>query len=329
MTNKEFHYKANKIPVPRNQVRASFQKGIHRAQKNQVKRVRVLKKPVLTSLVATAFIASTFFFAPLSQALAQTPIIGKAYELFNHSIGRSLSEQHLITDLNDTAESNNIKTTIVSSYYDGNVIGLQFIVEGKLEASGEYYNANYELFNGDNELPDSRENTTLNKLNEGTYQGEILIPVFNPSEAITTVPLSFTRLGEQTGSWNFDVPVEHIDFVEHLIEQEVYDSKHNVSVKVDTITTGKASASVDYQVISPSSETLDVYMLEAETINGQIEVLSDGQTNETNDGSQKSVSRRAILTLPEDTELDQLFLLPHIEINNSQIELTKLSVSIK
>lgn len=283
MEKKQFQEEYEKIEVPKEDVLKAIQTGVRRASSiNSPKRnTKRLKSYVLA---ATIFLSSSFIFPSISQVIAEVPLIGKLYVNFNDLVGRSLSSQQLITQLNETASNKDIDISITSAYYDGAVIGVTFDVEGnvKTEEDGRL-KGYYEIFDGKEGIADSKEIVYMGPSEKG-YSGHIQLsyPKLElPSD--TTFPLEFKSIGEKEGVWKFDIPIKQLPYETIKINKESNNASAGLKVHFDSIIEGMASTAINYTATFPREGKHDQVSLEIFDDQGRaIPLLSDGIDLETN-----------------------------------------------
>lgn len=283
MEKKQFQEEYEKIEVPKEDVLKAIQSGVRRASSIKTPR-RNTKRLKSYALAATIFLSSSFIFPSMSQVMAEVPFLGKLYVNFNDLVGRNLSSQQFITQLNETASNNDIDISITSAYYDGAVIGVTFDVEGivNTEKDGRLIGY-YEIFDGNEMIADSKEIVYMEPSEKG-YSGHIQLNYPKselPPDA--TFPLEFKRIGEKEGVWKFDIPINQLPFETITINEERKNVDAGVKVHFDSIIEGKASTAINYTATFPSEGKHDQVSLEIFDDQGKvIPLLSDGIDLETN-----------------------------------------------
>jgi hypothetical protein len=210
--------------------------------------------------------------------LAAVPLVGNLYNNFNDLVGRNLETQQLIIQLNETTSSKEISITITSAYYDGGVIGITFEVMGdvKKDANGQY-SAFYEIFGGDLSVSDSKEIVYLKSTDSG-FTGHIQL--YYPTTDLpknATVPLKFKKIGEEEGTWKFDVLIEQLRYEIIQLEENRYNADENISLTFDSVIVGEASTTLNYTATFPETEENNQVRLEVYDDQGnQLYGLIDG-----------------------------------------------------
>ncbi len=207
--NKEWLDQVDKIEVPKEEVNAVIAKAIAagKNQKQKRKRKTIKSSIFISSAAASLVLASGFVFAPVSNVLANVPILGSIYEDFSSSVGYELFANDLVTSLNQKASSNGVDVTITSAYYDGNVIGITFKAEGKGlsiehmdEGNRPVSGYSYHLFDGFDKNQWSSSGTELKETEDG-FVGAV--EFYNPDDQIPanfTLPLAFTHMADVNGT---------------------------------------------------------------------------------------------------------------------------------
>ncbi|TMU83440.1 DUF4179 domain-containing protein [Bacillus sp. BHET2] len=267
---------------------------------------------------ATIFVSSSFISPSLSHVMADVPLLGKVYETFNDSIGRSLQSQELITELNQTTSSKGIDVAITNAYYDGAVVGVSFKVKGnmKTEESGKVAGF-YEIFDGDGGISDSKELVHMEPT-DGGYIGHIQLSYPKselPSEA--TFPLEFKTIGGKEGSWRFDVPINQLPYETVTLDKESSEELSDVNVHFDSIVLGKASTAINYTATFPAQGKHDQVRLEVYDNKGdEMNISMDGIDLETTKkDDQYIVKGRSIIPQAVTEETQYLEIHPKVALN--------------
>jgi hypothetical protein len=303
MDKNTFFNKINEVEVPKEDVLQAIKLGVSRAvqEASPNKRNPILNAWISATVAAGILVASTLIVPSFSKVLADAPVIGGWYAGFNDVVGRTLEEQKLVTKLNQTFSSNGIDVALKSAYYDGYLIGISFDVKGEIRDRDGYFYALYELFNGDPHADETKELTTLEKTKNG-YTGHIrIVYPYKDLPKNNTIPVSFERIGEKEGSWQFDVPVQQNPVEKHLFEnKESTNPEGNVIFNVDSVIYGKASTAIIYRVTYPKGE-LDssIRMLDVQSIDESFKIdgfSSDGKIDKFTDENRTTVVRRIVFS---------------------------------
>ncbi|WP_312094166.1 DUF4179 domain-containing protein [Niallia sp.] len=260
MNKKHFKQEISEIEFPQNEVFQSINKGIKsgRREKSLGTKSPIKKWGIVSSLAASAFLASGLLFAPVTSVLASVPILGSIYEKFSLQIGMELLESNLITQLNEEAKSNGINMIITSAYYDGNVIGITFKATGdkisldKIGDKGPETGYSFHLFNGKEQQQWSASMTVLEKMEDGYVAA---LEFYNPDANLPedyTLPLTFTSITGVNGSWKFDIPVKQIPSETIATKGEsIFKEEKDYSIYVDSVIKGKATTLLNYKTTYP------------------------------------------------------------------------------
>ncbi|MET3195237.1 DUF4179 domain-containing protein [Gottfriedia sp. OAE603] len=317
MNKQTFREHVDSIEIPQEDVIKAIKIGVNRAKTAPTLQGVIKGKKLITSIAiaASLLLTSSFIVPAFSHALADTPLIGSFYETFNQLIGRNLDQQKLVTKLNQSSTYQGIDVKIKGAYYDGNVIGFKFNINGDVVKSddGRYY-VMYKLFGGDTSIDDSIEITEIKKSKNG-FSGNIQFYNFS-KEVLKSmdVPLSFTKIGEKEGNWDFNVPIQQIQATEFLVKGvEGKNEKDNISLKVMSILYGKASTVINYQVTYPTSKNFKTYQLDVSNSGGkEIDVLSDGVVQKNEKTSMLTVERRAVIPQVLNEKYSEIFVKPTV-----------------
>lgn len=261
MIKKPFKQEISEIEFPKHEVFHAINKGIKRgrSEKRLVTKSSSIKKwGIVSSIAASAFLASGLLFAPVTSVLAAVPIVGPIYEKFSLQIGIELLESNLITELNEEAKSNGINMIITSAYYDGNVIGITFNATGnkisldKIGDQGPETGYSFHLFNGKEQQQWSASMTSLDKTEDGYVAA---LEFYNPDANLPedyTLPLTFTSITGVEGSWKFDIPVKQIPSETITTKGEsIFKEDRDYSIHVDSVIKGKATTLLNYKTNYP------------------------------------------------------------------------------
>lgn len=318
MEKNSFQEAYEKIEVPQEDVLKSIQNGMNRADSEAHKTKK--KTAVWASVAAaTLFVSSSFVSPSLSHVMADVPILGKVYETFNDSVGRSLESQELITALNQTASSEGIDVVITNAYYDGAVVGVTFKANGKMnteEKSGQVAGF-YEIFDGNEGISDSKEIVHMEKTEDG-YIGHIQLS-YPKSElpSDTTFPLEFKTIGGKEGNWRFDVPIKQLPYETVTLDKNSSEDLSGVNVHFDSIILGKASTAINYTATFPVQGKHDQVRLAAFDDKGkEMKISMDGIDLETTKkGDQYIVKGRSIIPQSVKGETKYLEIHPKVALN--------------
>lgn len=270
MNKEHFKQEISEIEFPKNEVFQSINKGIKRGrrEKSLGTKSTIKKWGIVSSLAASAFLATGLLFAPVTSVLASVPILGSIYEKFSSQIGMELLESKLITQLNEEAKSNGINMIITSAYYDGNVIGITFKATGdkisldKIGEEGPETGYSFHLFNGKEQQQWSASMTVLEKMEDGYVAA---LEFYNPDANLPEnykLPLTFTSITGVEGSWKFDIPVKQIPSETITTTGEsIFKEDKDYSIHIDSVTKGKATTLLNYKTTFPLTGQNDEVIL--------------------------------------------------------------------
>ncbi len=307
-----------KIEVPKEDVLDAIKTGMKRASNDEPKTKKNARVVWSTVAAATILVPSSFISPSISHVMAEVPLLGKVYETFNDTIGRTLQSQKLITALNEKASSKGIDVSITNAYYDGAVVGVTFKVKGNVQAeeSGQVVGF-YEIFDGDAGISDSKELVYMEPTEDG-YIGHIQLSYPKSNLPLdTTFPLEFKTIGGKEGSWRFDVPINQLPFETVNIDEERREEFSDVTVHFDSIFAGKASTAINYTATFPIQGKHDQVRLQVYDDKGnEINISMDGidlETIEENDHI--IVKGRSIIPKSLKGETKYLEVHPKVAIN--------------
>lgn len=243
------------IDVPEQEVYLAIRKGMiqGKAAKNSYKQRGKTPRWLVPTIVILGFILS-FVLPPVSQVLANVPLIGSLYGQFNDWVGYDLETQGLITKVNEISESQGIKVKITEAYYDGGTIGVAFEISGAVHFAKDDQSSFYEIFNGDSNISETQEIVHLTENGTG-FSGVIqMASTIEKLEMLTSVPVEFLRIGKTEGSWRFDVPIEHLPYTVHELKVTQELEEEQVQFVFESYFIGKASLAFNYQATYLASD---------------------------------------------------------------------------
>lgn len=274
MNRKWFDQQWDGIEVPQDETFAAIRKGIDQGKKEKMRRKkksRLKATTVMSSTAAAVFLASGLFFSPMTEVMADVPLLGPIYEKLHFDIGKHLSDEHLVTSLHEKATDNGVSVTLTSAYFDGNVIGVTFKAQGNglsedaidsdqgPDTGYEYY-----LFDGNEQKQWSGSMAGLKKTNQGFIGA---MEFYSPKEQLPknfSLPLTFTFMAGQKGTWKFDVPVKQIPPERINIENAQSTTKNgDYSIIMDSVDKGKATTILNYTTIRPGVGHQDTIRINA------------------------------------------------------------------
>ncbi|MEH7385293.1 DUF4179 domain-containing protein [Bacillus sp. JJ1521] len=246
----------NDMEIPTQELHLAIEKGIERGDKFRQKRkyVQPLKRTSLfTTGAAAVLLASGFIFSPINQVLAQVPIIGGIYENYQMQIGQDLAADQLITEIYETVENNGAKMSITSIFYDGSFVGLTFNASGDNLSdtfggdTGPESGYTYEMFDGKDTSNWGASMGTITRQGND-YVGAMILE--NPNEKNPdelTLPITFTHMAGVQGEWSFNLSVKKLPSREIELNQTLFSSNKEYSLKFKDINIGKTNAILTYE----------------------------------------------------------------------------------
>ena len=311
------HKDLHEIEVPTDEVFQAIQLGIEQAQKLEIKakRTKITKRMTyFTSAAAALFLASGFVFTPVSNVLAQVPLIGGIYEKYQMSIGEQLAHEQQLTEMSLIANDQDIQVEITSIFYDTAYVGITFNATGAVTDTiggdtAPEAGYTYEMFDGKDTSLWAGAKGTLTKTENG-YTGALILNVpANVTEDVISFPITFTHMAGVRGEWSFDLTVEKLPFKQQIINQQVTSKNKELSIKFDDIQIGQTNARISYTAnfeptIEGQTYTFEFYHMNGEKIN----------FNQISDAT-------LLVELPKDTT--SIKIVPVLKINATKTEQLK------
>ena len=347
MDEKRFEKEISQIEVPQFEVLQAIDKGIKNGRKAKRANRKFSVKTIgaVTSVAASALLASGLVFAPVSNVLAAVPVIGSFYEKFGLQIGAELEESDMITEIDQAATSNGVELTVTSAYYDGNVMGITFAAEGdgiSVEPNtdvGPEAGYNVQLFDGDEQNQWAATMTGLEQTEEGYTAA---MEFYNPEADLPAdfnLPLTFTYVGGVQGQWNFEVPLQQIPAETIASDGESHLEGAGYSVQMESVVKGKATTLLNYKLHLPLDGAEDEIRLNVFDDQGNLLSKSHADvltTDKTEDGIHQDVRElfsskiaddaKYLLIQPEmvrsESALDDKSTPPPVEMAPIKVELS-------
>lgn len=254
--NKEwFNEKVSNIELPEKELLLAIEKGIEKGRNRKKFKRNTKWIASLSTIAASLVLASGFIFTPVGQVMANVPIIGSIYESVQAEMGMQLETKNLITELNETASDNGVNVTITSAYYDGIYIGFTFKVDGldlseedleKMQHEGDY-DVGYDFYLYEIDGVKDRwggGDYYLQKV-DNYYIGaaEVEYPEKDLPKNYT-LPITFERVGNIEGKWQFKVPVTQLPLKKYEIVNNTTKDQ-NYSFTLESLTIGETIISWD------------------------------------------------------------------------------------
>ncbi|MBS4201142.1 DUF4179 domain-containing protein [Bacillus sp. FJAT-49732] len=255
MNKISFNVKMENIEVPVDELFSAIDKGIEKGRKRKKYKKNAFKALSIVSMAASLILVSGFIFSPITKVLASVPVIGSIYESLHLNMGKNLEAKNLVTEVNQTVSNNGVNVTLTSVYYDGVYIGITFKTDGEslkgFESKDLYNDYDFYLYEKDG----MKYNWTgsgegLQKVDDYYVSA---IEMQYPDKQLPkdfTVPITFTKMGDVEGTWQFDIPVTHLPLKTFTIENNTsQDEKY--SFTLESIVLGETNIRLDYTTSIP------------------------------------------------------------------------------
>ncbi|AMO85344.1 hypothetical protein B857_03866 [Solibacillus isronensis B3W22] len=307
----------HEIEVPTDEVFQAIHLGIEQAQQLEIKakRTKVTKRMTcFTSVAAALFLASGFIFTPVSNVLAQVPLIGGIYEKYQMSIGEQIAHEQLLTEMSLIANDQDIQVEVTSVFYDTAYVGITFKATGAVTNTiggdtAPEAGFTYEMFDGKDTSTWGGALGSLTKTENG-YTGALILDVpANVTEDVISFPITFTHMAGVRGEWSFDLAVEKLPIKQLIINQQVTSKNRELSITFDEIQIGRTNARISYTANFESTIEGQTYTFEAYNFHGE-KVNFNQISNAT-----------LLLELPKDTT--SIKIVPVLKINSAKTEQLK------
>ncbi|WP_339263071.1 DUF4179 domain-containing protein [Solibacillus sp. FSL W7-1472] len=307
----------HEIEVPTDEVFQAIQLGIEQAQQLEIKakRTKLTKRMTyFTSVAAALFLASGFIFTPVSNVLAQVPLIGGIYEKYQMSIGEQIAHEQLLTEMSLIANDHDIQVEVTSIFYDTAYVGITFKATGAVKDTiggdkAPEAGFTYEMFDGKDTSTWGGALGSLTKTENG-YTGALILDVpANVTEEVISFPITFTHMAGVRGEWSFDLAVEKLPFKQQIINQQVTSKNRELSITFDEIQIGQTNARISYTANFESTIEGQIYTFEAYNMHG-------GKIN-----FNQISNATLLLELPKDTT--SIKIVPVLKINSAKTEQLK------
>ncbi|ASN05403.1 DUF4179 domain-containing protein [Virgibacillus necropolis] len=311
----------NDMEVPQEELNQAIKNGIRSGKRSKRKRKRLKSTTIITSAAASLILASGLFFSPVTEVLAKVPLLNLIYEDITTTVGSELFASNLVTELDEKATDNGVNITITSAYYDNNVLGFTFKVEGdqlsiknmdKGNSSASGYG--YYLFDGEEQNQLSGSGSGLKETDDGFIGA---MEFYQPDQSIAsdfTLPITFTSILGEKGTWRFDIPIEKRPAEKVMVEGETRTKDGSYSLIMNSITKGKATTILDYKTIRPKGGKDDHINIDVFDDDGNR--LSKRNIGKTVSIEEKSgtiqVQEHSLFTSAIDANDDYLMIYPEV-----------------
>lgn len=311
------HKDLHDIEVPKEEVFQAIRLGIEQAQQveKKTKRKKMTKHMTyFTSAAAAMLLASGFIFTPISNVLAQVPLIGGIYEKYQMSIGEQLAEEQLLTETSLIANNQDVQVEITSIFYDAAYVGITFKATGAVKNTiggnqGPEAGFTYEMFDGKDVSTWGGSLGTLTKTEDG-YTGALILDVPSDfTEDVISLPITFTHMAGIQGEWSFDLAAEKLPSKQKLINQQVVSQNKELNITFDDIQIGQTNATIAYSVNFAQAFEGQTYTFKAYSMDGK--KISFNHISD----------RTLLLELPRDTT--SIKVIPVLKISRAETEQLK------
>ncbi|WP_026675191.1 DUF4179 domain-containing protein [Alkalihalobacterium bogoriense] len=323
MNKKWFEDKTNGIDVPIDEVYAVIDRAIDRGKKQKNKRNRTKFSLSILSAAATMILALGFVFSPVTNVLANVPIIGEFYESFNKSIGQVVEKEHLVTEINHTVTDNGVDLTLTSVFFDGIYIGITFRASGEdlfsnSELGEDNFTSEYDFYlyeEGPVRVGWGGEHHGLQQIGSD-YIGAIELEF--PEKELPkdfTLPITFNSIGGVEGNWTFNVPVAQNPPLTILLGKELTTKNDSHTLTLQSMTLGKSNMALYYET-NISEDIL------------KFEIFDDKGNEIVSDSLHSIGNEKAVFTTGIKSETKYLLIYPTDYRDGEIVSLEPLKVNI-
>ena len=314
------------IEVPKEKMMGAINKGLERGEKfrkNKKRSRSVLKRTsFFTSAAAVLLLTSGFIFSPVTNVLAQIPLIGGIYEKYHMEIGQELASKQLITEINETAKDKGVEMVITSIFYDGSYVGLTFKATGENLAdsiggdSSPESGFTYEMFDGKDTSTWPGTKGSLTKEDDG-YVGVLILSNPNPTpESSLTLPITFTHIAGVRGEWAFNLAVERIPSKQYNLQQTVTSKDGKYQIEFESIDVGKTNAILSYTILNTAKIEGEVFHLDIYDSNG-LKLLNNSLSHS-----------KGIFEIHSENTTEFLTVEPSFRIGEEEIQIDSLMINL-
>ncbi|SDZ83716.1 protein of unknown function [Thalassobacillus cyri] len=265
MRKEPFDQQWSEIKVPDRALEQAITNGIKSGKRMKRNRKHWKSTAAISSAAASLVLASGLVFSPVTEVLAKVPVLHFIYEDMTTTVGSELFASDLVTELEEKATDNGIDITITSAYYDNQLLGITFKAEGDQLSSIKNMNQpnssetgyGYYLFDGEEKSQWAGSMSSLKKTEDG-FVGAIEFYQLNQTiDNDFTLPLTFTSVLGEKGTWKFDVPIEKRPAENLMVKGESRTEDGSYTFTMDTITKGNATTILDYETTRPKDGERD------------------------------------------------------------------------
>ncbi|GGE81062.1 DUF4179 domain-containing protein [Priestia taiwanensis] len=257
MDKKRLIEELNQVQVPTSELHDAIKIGIARAKKEKEEKPAKNKKNLIRSsgiaaAITVGVLGSGFIFPQVSSILANFPYLGQVYGSLDDKTGEALANKDLLTKLNEEVVSNGVTIKATSAYYDNRKIAITFEVDREdmvtVEEDLEMFGVDFKVLGDGHSFKKEGFNMSYDE-----KKGYIIINFIPTGEAMSsnyTIPIVFTHIAGTEGEWNFNIPVEKLEYKEAKIDQTFNDKNGEYAVTFDKVIHGQGSTSLEYTVLS-------------------------------------------------------------------------------
>lgn len=320
-----FNSITNDIEVPREEMMRAVEKGIVRGEKFHLnKRTSIIKRTsIFTSAAAVILLSSGFIFSPVTNVLAQVPLIGGIYENYQMQIGQELASDQLITEIKETAQDNGVEMTISSIFYDGSYVGITFKATGEALSdtiggeNGPESGFTYEMFDGKDTSTWPGAMGSLTKETDGYVGALILENPNNNAERSLNLPITFSHIAGVYGEWEFNLSAERLPSKQFAIGKTVTSEDGKYQIEFKSINVGKINAILSYTILNSAQIEGEVFDLDIYDANG--DKLSSNSLSDSN----------VLFEISSENTVQFITVEPRFKIGDEEIQLDKLKINLE
>ncbi|WP_028782329.1 DUF4179 domain-containing protein [Thalassobacillus devorans] len=264
MRKEQFDRQWNEIKVPKQKLDQAITNGIKSGKRMKRKRKHWKTSAAITSSAASLVLASGLVFSPVTEVLAKVPVLHFIYEDLTTPVGSELFASDLVTELEEKATDNGIDITITSAYYDNQILGVTFKASGDQLSIKNLDKPNspetgygYYLFDGKDKNQWAGSMSSLKETKDGFVGAIEFYQLDQTIDSDFTLPLTFTSILGEKGTWRFDVPIEKRPAEMLTVKGESRTEDGSYTFTMDAITKGNTTTILDYETTRPKDGESD------------------------------------------------------------------------
>ncbi|NDI34446.1 DUF4179 domain-containing protein [Chengkuizengella sediminis] len=175
------------------------------------KRNNFLKRFLITSSVTAAtfalLIAISVSTPSITNALKQIPVIKYVFNIFENDGLKRAEEMGLISNINESVTDENITVSIIEVFNDGIDISVGYAIHSSKKFNSPHIFPDIEIkMDGKTASPVSFTSTG-GLIDDYTYVNVLTINTAQPPSEQFQLNLTFEKIGETKGDWEFSFPV--------------------------------------------------------------------------------------------------------------------------